>query len=77
MNKASVAKKLASYDPTKYYIVLSVSKKSLNSAHHYVALEYVDLNTNELYMIDPGASNDPKLYSSYKVYKARIFEKKD
>ena len=77
MSKSSIAKKLSSYDSNKYYIILAVSKKERNDIHHYVALDYVDTQTSDLYMFDPGTSDDPKLYSTYKVYKAHIYEKKD
>lgn len=77
MSKDSIAKKLSSYDSNKYYIVLAVSKINKNKAHHYVALDYVDLQTNDIYMLDPGSSKDTNLYSTYKVYKAHIYEKKD
>lgn len=77
MTKDSIAKKLSSYDPNKYYIVIAVSKVNKNKVNHYVALDYVDLQTNDLYMLDPGSSKDTNLYSTYKVYKAHIYEKKD
>ena len=77
MNRASIAKKLTSYDPNRYYMVLAVSNINRNKIHHYVALDYVDLQTNEIYIIDPASNSDPKLYSVYKVYKAYIYEKKD
>ena len=77
MSKESIAKKLSSYDSNKYYIVIAVSKKNKNKSNHYVALDYVDLQTNDLYMLDPGSSKDTNLYSTYKVYKAHIYEKKD
>jgi len=77
MSKAAVAKKLSSYDSSRYYILLNVGKHSARSAHHYVALDYVNTSTNNLYMIDPGSSASNDLYSTYKVYKAVIYEKKD
>ncbi len=77
MTREGIAKKLSSYDPSKYYIVLAVSKLDRNKVHHYVAFDYVDLSDNEIYMIDPGLNNNPKLYSVYKVYKAYIYMKKD
>lgn len=76
MSKASIAQKLSSYDPNKYYIVLAVSKKDRNSVHHYVALDYVDLSNNNIYIMDP-AGTDPNLYNVYKLYDADIYEKKD
>lgn len=76
MNKASIAQKLSSYDPNKYYIVLAVSKKNRNSVHHYVALDYVDQSNGNIYIMDP-AGKDPNLYNVYKLYKAHIYEKKD
>ena len=77
MSKESVAKKLTSYDSSKYYIVLAVSKKNIGLVHHYITLDYVDKSTNNLYMYDPARTNTNDVYSIYKVYKAHIYEKKD
>lgn len=77
MNKKSIAAKLTSYDPTKFYIVLGVGKKSRNNLHHYVALDYVDLNDNKIYIMDPASNKNTDLYDVYKVYSAHIYEKKD
>lgn len=78
MSKSNISEKLASYDPNRYYIILSVSRKELNSSHHYVAMDFVDTETGEIYMIDPyPIMDDNKLYSSYKLYHAYIYEKKD
>lgn len=77
MDKSAISKKLLSYDSSRYYIILAVSDKNKNSIHHYVALDYVDSKTNELYMLDPASSSETKVYSKYKVYKAHIYEKKD
>ena len=76
MNKESIAKKLSSYDASKYYIVLAVSKLDRNSVHHYVALDYISTN-NDIYIMDPARVTDLNLYSNYKVYKAHIYVKKD
>ncbi len=77
MNRESVAKKLLSYDPNKYYIILAVSKIERNKVHHYVALDYVDSNDYKLYMMDPARTNTSDVYSVYKVYEAVIYEKRD
>lgn len=74
MSKASIAEKLSSYDPKKYYITLAVSKPSFSRVGHYVALDYVDTNTYELYMLDPAGNNNLKVYDVYKVYHADIWE---
>ena len=76
MSKSAVAQKLSSYDKDRYYIVLKVGKYERNTAHHWVALDYVDTNSGELYMFDP-ASNSNSVYSLYRVYKAKILEKTD
>lgn len=77
MSKESIAKKLSSYDSSKYYMVLAVSKKNRKSVHHYVALDYVDTSTNKIYIMDPSSTKQTDLYEYYKVYKAHIYEKKD
>lgn len=79
MTKSNIAEKLASYDPNKYYIILSVSRKELNKSHHYVAMDFVDTSTGDVYMIDPYplTGSDNNLYTSYKVYQAYIYEKRD
>ncbi len=77
LDKKSIANKLTSYDSSKYYMVLSVSKKSRNKVHHYVALDYVDKATSEIYIMDPSSTKYIKLYDHYKVYGAYIYEKRD
>ena len=77
MNKKSIASKLLSYDPSKYYIILGVGKYERNKLHHYVALDYVDASNNEIYIMDPASTKYTKLYDVYKVYSAHIYEKKD
>ena len=54
-----------------------VYKLNKNSVHHYVALDYVDSNTNEIYIMDPLNVSNKKLYDTYKVYRAYIYEKRD
>ena len=76
LSKKQVANKLASYDPSKYYLILAVSRKDRDKVHHYIALDYVDTNTGELYMVDPS-SNETSVYNIYKVYKVHIYKKKD
>lgn len=77
MNKKSIAAKLTSYNPSKYYIVLGVGKKSSSKLNHYVALDYVDLNDNKIYIMDPASAKHTDLYAVYKLYSAHIYEKKD
>lgn len=77
MDKEAIASKLLSYDPSKYYIVLHVGKISRSKAHHYVALDYVDDATNKIYIMDPSSTKNTDLYEIYKLYAARIYEKKD
>lgn len=76
MSKESIAKKLKSYNPSKYYIILAVSRKTNNSISHYVALDYIDPTTNNIYMIDPGI-DAVNATETYKLYAAHIYEKKD
>ena len=68
-SKESIARQLSTYDPKKFYMVISVPG-------HYVALDYVDMNTYDLYMIDP-AGRGTKLYDHYKPISAFVYEKKD
>ena len=80
MSKETISNKLTNYDPNKYYMILAVSTKKKNKVHHYVALDYVDKTTNEIYMMDPyplRSNSTKKLYDSYKVYEVLIFEKRD
>ena len=77
MTKQAIAAKLTSYDPNKYYIVLAVSKKNKNKIHHYVALDYVDNSTSNIYIMDPAGLAYTDLYARYKLYKAHVYEKKD
>ncbi len=77
MNKKSIADKLTSYDSSRYYIILAVSKKDRNKVHHYVALDYVDKSDNKIYIMDPAGVAYTDLYNWYKVYTAHIYEKKD
>lgn len=77
LSKEKIAKKLLSYDSNKYYMVLAVSKLDRNSVHHYVALDYVDSSTNEIYIMDPLNISNKKLYDNYKIYRAYLYEKRD
>ena len=77
LSKEKIAQKINNELNKGNYIVLGVSKKDRTSVHHYVALDYVDLNTNKIYIIDPGSNNNSDLYDVYKLYTAHVFEKKD
>ena len=76
LTKAGILRKLSSYSASKYYIILAVSRKDENKIHHYVALDYVDYNTGEIYMIDP-ASDVTNVFDIYKIYQFHVYEKKD
>ena len=77
MSSSAMAKKLSSYDSSKYYIILAVSNKKSNKVGHYVALDYADTSTGNLYMFDPGSSKGNNATEKYKIYAAHIYEKKD
>lgn len=77
MNRKNIAEKLSSYDSSKYYIVLAVSRIDESAISHYVAFDYADLSTSNLYMMDPVSTDNKDLYSIYKLYSAYIYEKKD
>lgn len=77
MNKKSVSEKLNSYNSSKYYIILAVSRLNESSVSHYVAFDYADASTNNIYMMDPVSTENKDLYSIYKVYSAYIYEKRD
>lgn len=77
MSKTNIAQKLNSFDPSKYYIVLAVSPIGVNSISHYVALDYVDVSSGNIYMMDPVSNDYTDLYSIYKLYEAHIYEKRD
>ncbi len=76
LSRDSIVEKLNSYDPNKYYIVLAVGRLSESAVSHYVALDYADANSKELYMIDP-VSDSNLVYSLYKVYSAHVYVKED
>lgn len=60
------------------YIVLGVNRGSCaNGISHWVALDYVDLENQKLYIIDPGQNDEKELYSAYQLCRIRVFEKKD
>ena len=77
MSKTNIAQKLNSFDPSKYYVVLAVSPIGVNSISHYVALDYVDVSSGSIYMMDPVSNDYTDLYSIYKLYEAHIYEKRD
>lgn len=77
MTQKSVAQKLASYDASRYYIILAVSKKDRDKVHHYVALDYIDLSNNKIYIMDSSTESYTDLYAGYKVYQAHLYEKRD
>lgn len=77
ISKKAVAEKIASYDPKKYYGILLVSEKHENAGDHFVALDYVDTSTGEIYIMDPLSTKTTNLYSKYKIYKAYFYVKKD
>lgn len=77
MSKSSLASKILSYDSNKYYFILHVGKKGRKSAHHYVALDYVNSSTGDIYIMDPAGTNMTSLYDYYKVYSVVVYEKKD
>lgn len=75
MKKIDIANKLNSFDSSKYYIVLSVSRLNESKISHYVALDYIDTNNSNIYMIDPVSTDYKELYSYYKLYGAYIYVK--
>ena len=77
MSNSAMAKKLSSYDSSKYYIILAVSNKDSNKVGHYVALDYADTSTGVLYIFDPGSYKGNSATEKYKIYAAHIYEKED
>lgn len=75
MKKTDIANKLNSFDSSKYYIVLSVSRLNESKISHYVALDYIDTNNSNIYMIDPVSTDYKELYAYYKLYGAYIYVK--
>ncbi len=75
MSKSSIADMLSKYETAKYYIVLYVKNSSI--PNHYVALDYIDTKTGDIYIIDPGRNTNLKLYDVYNVHTAIVYEKKD
>ena len=61
----------------KYYFILNVGPISKNRATHFVAVDYADMSTGNIYIIDPGYKNRNMVYDHYKVYRLYILEKKD
>lgn len=73
MSKQQLASRLSSLAPNEYAILWVGESK----AHHYVAVDYVDTATGDIYMIDPGSEKSPKVYDSYRVYQYQIWTKGD
>lgn len=77
MSKKSIAEKINSYNLNKYYFVLGVSPFESSQVTHYVALDYADTATGNIYMMDPVSTEYTDLYSKYKLYHAYLYVKED
>lgn len=74
LDKTRVINAIKKYDKENYYMVLAVSLKNRSEVHHHVALDYIDYSNNKIYIIDTGR-NVTDLFSTYKIYKVRIFKR--
>ena len=75
LSASNIINKLKQYDDGKHYIVYGVSLKDRNQLHHFVAMDYIDYNSNEIHILDPDPyKNYTNLTGQYKVYKAVIFK---
>ncbi len=75
MTREAVIKKLNQYNKTNLYMILKVKKPE-----HYVAVDYIDVENNKIYILDPGKSNKNSI-EFYEVYgnpqKVWVYEKRD
>lgn len=77
LSKSAVKDKILSYDTDKYYMILGVGRKEKSGLHHFVALDYADPETGEIYILDPYPQETNKLYDTYKLYRIIIMVKED
>lgn len=78
MTKKQIADKLSKY--SNYYII--IYSKNYRNRDHFMAVNYVDTNTSDIYVFDPAklVKNNESVYGGsggYYPLKAYFFEKKD
>ncbi len=79
LGRKSIVEKLNEFNKENYYMVLQMYLPSLATSH-YVAIDYVDIENNEVYIIDPAKNDNPKLFEAYAndiIQYVIVYEKKD
>lgn len=75
MTREAIVKKLNQYNKDNQYMVLQLP---YGSGKHYVAVDYIDIENNEIYMLDPARNTNPKLFEVYKYPEwVWVYEKRD
>lgn len=80
MSREAIVKKLNEYNKEKYYMILQIPYENAagNAGTHYVAVDYIDIENNEIIMLDPARNTNPKLFEVYKYPNyVIVYERKD
>lgn len=71
LNKQVLIKKMAE-KPSNYYYLLHVGLHGRGSAHHFVAVNYIDEKESEIHVYDPSRDVD-NVFDKYDVYRILFF----